>query len=370
MTDRPQAVNHWTSRTSLALKAADNSLVFGGDPAEHLVPVTLEELNSLREVSRKTWSLAGLKQNDRVLVSTHREGSFPVASEPEVLVPLCKAVTYAQPRGRLRLLKTVKQFKPTVWVTTPCAALDFLARLYLEFNVDPFELGIEHIVLVGEIASPGAHKRLADEFESKVTDLYADPIFGAALSTRVDGKMVCGEPGCVALASLSDNAVISDGWGADQEAEIVLRFTNIKALAGTTVRTGQVVVPAEAVNSFHRTIGDQILARGRWLSLPMLTKALKLIDGIQAWQLQLERGEGTLDRVTLNLGLNRETLVSNPMWQGRIRESLASVTPLAIKVETYLLTPDDEQPDGLVLDQRGHHLGGTAGLDKAGVWQQ
>jgi hypothetical protein len=358
----------WVSRTTLPASKYHQSLIFGGDPADSLVAISLEELGLLRSYSSATWALAGVKSSDRILVSTVQEGGFPVATAAEVVAPLCSAVTYANPRGRLRLLHTIKTFKPTVWVTTPCAALDFLARLYMEFNVDPFELGIEHIVLVGEVASTGTHKRLADEFESVVTDLYCEPLFGAALALRTKGEMQSGEDGLLAFASLNDDTIISTGWNANIDTEIVLTLTQVDALKGFVVRTGHVVSPDQTVNSFHHTIGDRLLARGRWISLPLMSKSLKLIDGLQGWQLQIERGEGTLDRITLKMGLNRESLIDNPMWKARIREAIAAVTPLAITVETYHLSAEDPQPEGFVIDLRDHHLRGGAGLKPEGGW--
>lgn len=364
----PGSDARWVSRTSLPASAQQQSLLFGGDPADSLIAVSLEELGLLRSYSSATWAQAGIKSGDRVLVSTVQEGGFPVATTADVLAPLCSGVTYASPRGRLRLLHTIKAFKPTVWVTTPCAALDFLARLYMEFNVDPFELGIEHIVLVGEVASSGAHKRLADEFESVVTDLYCDPIFGAAFALRSKGEMQSGTPDVLALASLTEDAIVSTQWDAPGNAEIVLTLNQIDALNNFVVRTGHVFSPDQTVGSFHHTVGDRLLARGRWISLPLMSKSLKLIDGLQNWQLQVERGEGTLDRITLKMGLNRESLIDNPMWSARIREAIAAVTPLAITVETYYLSPDDPQPEGLVVDLREHHLGGGAGLGAEGGW--
>ncbi len=358
----------WVSRTTLPASTHKHSLIFGGDPADSLVAVSLEELGLLRSYSSATWALAGIKSSDRILVSTVQEGGFPVATTAEVIAPLCSAVTYANPRGRLRLLHTIKKFKPTVWVTTPCAALDFLARLYMEFNIDPFELGIERIVLVGEVASNGAHKRLADEFESVVTDLYCEPLFGAALALRTKDGMQSAQAGLLALASLTDDTIVSEDWNADVDAEVVLTLSDIDALKDFVVRTGHVVSPGQAVNSFHHTIGDLLLARGRWISLPLMNKSLKLIDGLQGWQLQIERGEGTLDRIILKMGLNRESLVDNPMWKARIREAIAAVTPLAITVEAYHLAAEDPQPQGFVIDVREHHLGGGAGLKPEGGW--
>jgi hypothetical protein len=201
-----------------------------------------------------------------------------------------------------------------------------------------------------------------------VTDLYCEPIFGAALALRSKGEMQSGEAGLIALASLTDNTVVSTGWSANIDTEIVLTLTQVEALKGFVVRTGQVVSPNQTVNSFHHTIGDRLLARGRWIPLSLMNKSLKLIDGLQGWQLQIERGEGTLDRITLKMGLNRESLIENPMWGARIREAVIAVTPLKVTVEPYYLSTDDPQPQGLVVDLRDHHLGGGAGLQAEGGW--
>jgi hypothetical protein len=360
MTETPR----WSSRTQLPDVGGAGGLLFSGDPAEKPVPVSLQELADLRTLSALGWDHVGLKTTDRVLVSTASAGVFPVATNPEVLSPLCQSLGYANPQGRLRLLRTIKTIRPTVWVTTPCAALDFLARLYMEFNIDPFELGIEHIVLLGEIASAGTHKRLADEFEATITDVYCDPVFGCALSVGAGGQPRYTAERVYTLEALDHQGVSSDG----KLAEIVLRFEQVSALGDLAIRSGQIVAQQQTQNAFHHTIGQQVLARGRWLSLPLLAQALKLIDGITAWQLQVGRGEGTLDRLELKVGLNRDTLISNPMWQARIREAVASVTPLSVNIDCYLLLADDPAPKGLVDDRRGHHLGGCGGLDAAGGW--
>ena len=81
----------------------------------------------------------------------------------------------------------------------------------------------------------------------------------------------------------------------------------------------------------QHTVGEHILARGRWLSLPLLRQALARIDGTASWRLGVSRGDGTLDKVRLTLGFDRDTLVSNPMWAGRAREAVASTTPIAFE---------------------------------------
>lgn len=346
------AEQQWVDRTSLPAQRVQQSVVVGSDPAESIVEVSPDSIRALEEESKKAWLETGLGDSDRVLVSIARQGAFPVATAPQVLSGLCQSVVTVEPRGRLRLLQAMKHFQPTVWVTTPCAALDFLARLYMEFNIDPFELGIERIVLVGEIASQGTHKRLADEFEAVVFDLYCDPVLGVALAARESGKATQLTSDVLTTVSPVDDASAEI---ATEPVEIGLNFAMVPNLANCTIRTGQLIEPGAPTGIFQRTTGNHILLRGRWLSLPMLGRALKLIDGISYWHLEVDRGDGTLDRATLKVGLNRESLVKNPMWKSRIREAVTSVTPVRIDIECYLLGEDDTPPPARVDDLRGHH---------------
>jgi hypothetical protein len=63
-----------------------------------------------------------------------------------------------------------------------------------------------------------------------------------------------------------------------------------------------------------------------------------------------------LDRAQLKVGLNRPTLVDNPMWAARLRESAASVTPIEMSITTYLLESEQVQRTWEVCDLRGQHL--------------
>ena len=91
MSKTTDSTKQWVSRSTLPTLKQSNSLVFGGDPAETLVSVSIEELNKLRNYSRATWSMAGLKANDRVLVSTVQDGGFPVARSGHRMTPTASA---------------------------------------------------------------------------------------------------------------------------------------------------------------------------------------------------------------------------------------------------------------------------------------
>jgi phenylacetate-CoA ligase len=150
------------------------------------------------------------------------------------------------------------------------------------------------------------------------------------------------------------------GGGASEgvDGEIILRPIWAKSLGGNAVRTGQVIQGrAGDAGLFNHTVGEHVLARGQWLSLPRLRKQLALIDGAARWSLTIDRGDRTLDSIVLTVGLDRETLVSNPMWIGRIQQAVAAATPVKVEVKTELAAPDDGQPKEAVIDLRGHHLG-------------
>jgi hypothetical protein len=73
------------------------------------------------------------------------------------------------------------------------------------------------------------------------------------------------------------------------------------------------------------------------------------------WTLKVQR-EGTLDVATLKVAFARASLVKNPMWQGRIRQAVAAVTPVTIGVEVLAEAAEVAGPP-VIDDRRGHHLG-------------
>jgi phenylacetate-CoA ligase len=399
------------------LPAPGSGLIFAQSPADTGVSLSPAEVEAMQALSRTSLEIAGLEKRDRVLMAVSQEGSPSAHLLAQAASTLAGSVAVTSPRGRLRLLTTIRTLKPNTLVITPCGAADLLARLYLEFNIDPVELELTRIVLLGEIASPGLRKRLGKEFEAEVSELYCDPVFGAALAARSGVGWEVADPETLMIAPiensppplrgrsapppeaagcetqtgrfppgagwgvvppLGDSTKISEGGdstphpsplrGADlplrgggafiEEGELILSPTWASSLAGSAIRTGQVIQgKAGDAGLFNHTVGEHVLARGQWLSLPRLRKQLALIDGAARWSLTIDRGDRTLDSIVLTVGLDRETLVSNPMWTGRIQQAVAATTPVKVEVKTELATPDDGQPKEAVIDLRGHHLG-------------
>jgi len=322
-------------------KPGQGALLFAGSPAEYGMALTEAEVAAMQALSRRSLEAAGLGKSDRVLFAVAQDGSPAVGLLAQAAAGVAGSVAVTSPRGRLRLLSTIRALKPNMLVTTPCGAADFLARLYLEFNVDPVELDLTKIVLVGEIASPGVRKRLAKEFEADLSELYCDPVFGAALAARRGSGWSVADEGTLALGALASDEIVAEGVAG--EGELLLRAGD------TVIRTGQVIKgDAGDAGLFNHTVGEHVLARGQFVSLPLLRRQLALIDGVARWTLTVDRGDRTFDR---------ESLVANPMWKGRIQQAVVAATPLHVDIKTELISPDAAGPKDSVVDLRGHHLG-------------
>jgi phenylacetate-CoA ligase len=233
--------------------------------------------------------------------------------------------------------------------------MDFLARLHLEFLLDPLDLGLRTIVLTGEIASKRTLGHLAGEFGARVTEVFASPFGGGALAWRAaeDDPLTPLADGGLGLAALTKDDAPDPAAGL---AELVITPSAHSTLGDTVLRTGQVArVEGAGLPAPAHTVGEHVLVRGVWLALPRVEKALSKIDGVAGWELTVSR-QGTLDAAVLTVTFSREGLVRNPMWKSRIEQAVRALTPVSITVEIAQEISDTPGP-GTVNDLRGHHLG-------------
>ncbi|SFJ79228.1 phenylacetate-CoA ligase [Streptosporangium canum] len=297
---------------------------------------------------------AGVGATDRVVVALSGDGELAGAQWAQAAAEVARAAASVGPRGRLRLHHALDSLRATTLVITPTGAMDLLARLHLEFLLDPLDLGLRHIILTGEIASRRTMPHLAAEFEAEVTEVYCSPFTAVPLGWRSSepAPLTLFDPGSVGLASLEKDESLVPPYAAGL-AEVVVA----DPVAGATLRTGQVVrlAAGDAVPAPEHTVGDHVLVRGVWLSLNRIERALGKIDGVSGWELGVSR-QGTLDAATLTVTFNRESLVGNPMWKARVRQALQALTPITIDVE---ISPQASETAlrGVVNDARGHHLG-------------
>lgn len=380
----------WASRESLSTllrpSKAEGWLQVPG-AGDIAVPLPPDQLTAALDVSAGHLAAAGLRLTDRVVVALNSDGVSAGALLSLAASRVTRAAASAGPRGRMRLLRALKSTGATALVITPTGAMDLLARLHIEFLVDPLDLGIERIVLVGEIPSPACERQLAMEFGAEIGSVLCDPYFGMVVAHRHGTRLVASEDHVV-LAPLHEDVVVTRPEPG-QAYELVLRPGWAPPLADAHLRTGWVAfedgdagdvggaagaggpsgdgagdgssdgVRPAGLPWPTATVGDRVLIRGQWVSLQEVTAALRVIDGIDAWSLEVRR-DGTLDKAILRVAFDRPSLTENRMWAKRLRESMNQLTPVEIEVD--VVTDPAGIGDRLV-DHRGHHLG----LDRSAV---
>jgi hypothetical protein len=345
----------FVTRESFPAGASAKGLLLVSSDGEVVAPLAAADLDAARSLTASTLTAAGLGASDRVVVALNNDGELTGALIAEAAATVAAAAASVGPRGRLRLHTALERTRATTLVTTPGGAMDFLARLHLEFLLDPLDLELRHIFLVGEVPSANVVTQLAAEFEASVAELYADPYFGVPIAHGRPLTPV--RDGLLGLAPPDKDTVLDPPYAAGL-AELVVTPVWHSTYGNAVLRTGQFVTPAggeTAVPAPAHTAGEHVLIRGRWVSIPKVTGALARIDGVSTWDLRISR-EGTLDVAALHVTFKRDTLVKNPMWQGRIQQALLALTPVAIDVVVEPEISETSSP-GTVTDLRGHHLG-------------
>jgi phenylacetate-CoA ligase len=330
------------SATGLLLVAPDLSSVF---------PLDVADRTACLRMTGEVLAAVGVGAADRVVVAlAEPAATLWTAAAADVAA----AAASVGPRGRMRLHHALTTLRATTLVATPTGVMDFLARLHLEFLLDPLDLGLRHIVLTGEIASRRTIRHLAGEFGAAVSEAYSSPFSGGALAWRTaeEDPLTPVADGVLGLAALDKDVPYGDGG----LAEMVIMPRGHSALGDAVLRTGQVArVDDGGLPAPEHTVGEHVLVRGVWVALPRLEKALSKVDGVSGWELAISRA-GTLDSAVLTVTFGRQSLVANPMWKSRIQEALRALTPVTIGVEIAPEAAEAARP-GLVNDLRGQHLG-------------
>ncbi|MCO5992303.1 phenylacetate--CoA ligase family protein [Actinoallomurus rhizosphaericola] len=349
---------NWTARDALPAARDATGLLLISPEADVVLPLTAGDRAAALDLATTTLRAAGVGPADRVVVALNNDGEATGALIAQACAEVARAAAAPGPRGRLRLHHALEAVRATTLIATPTGAMDLLARLHLEFLLDPLDLGLRRILLAGEIPSPGTYTQLASEFEAEVGELYVDPFFGLPTAHRSarDAVYTPARDGLLGVAPVGKDVLLEPPYEAGT-AEIVVTPAWHSTLGGATLRTGQVVrLTGDAgIPAPDHTVGEHLLVRGRWLSIPRVAAALARIDGIARWDLRVSRA-GTLDAAALHITFNRATLVKNPMWRSRIHQALVAITPVAIEVVVEENVAEESRP-GTVTDLRGHHLG-------------
>jgi phenylacetate-CoA ligase len=310
-------------------------------------PMTETDRAEARRLAAETLVEAGITAKDRVVVSLNNDGELGGCLVADAVAGVARAAASIGPRGRMRLLRTIEALRANVLVGTPTGVADFLARLHLEFLVDPLDLELRLIILTGEIADPKSARHLSKEFGARTVNVLSDPLTGIPVAAKGpdDTTLIPTRPGTLELTKATR--------AGGNLSEIVVRYPWHTSLNEVSVRTGLLVGGDELDLPIHTT-GDLVLVRGRWVSFSELTKALRGIDGISTWRLQISR-QGTLDSATVIVSFNRASLIDNGMWRGRIQQTIDALTPVSIGVEISATIQEERTPP-LLDDQRGQHI--------------
>ncbi|WP_116202639.1 hypothetical protein [Amycolatopsis circi] len=348
----------WSTRADLSPAVVNpakaTGLLVATPTARTVIPFGKQERESARELTRETLVQAGVSPGDRVVVSLNNDADLTGSRIAEAAAEVGDAAVSVGPRGRMRLLETLERVAANVLVATPSGAADLLARLHMEFLVDPLDLELRLLLLVGEITDDKTRRHLAAEFGATVVEVYLDPVTGVPVAHRApSGELVAVQSGLLALAALDQDTLVT----GPARGELIARHTWHPDLAGVALRTGYVAERSEggALLAPQHTVGTALLARGQWLSVDEIGAALRKIDGISRWRLEISR-PGTLDTATLTVSFNRESLIRNGMWKGRIEQVLTALTPVTIEVQVSEHV-QEEPAAPAIADHRGHHLG-------------
>ncbi|WP_257890914.1 hypothetical protein [Rhodococcus sp. USK10] len=322
------------------------------DPtASTVFPLSADDRAAAVALTAKTLTDAGVETTDRVVVALNSDGELGGALVAEAAASAASAAASVGPRGRMRLLRVLENVRANVLVGTATGVADFLARLHLEFLVDPLDLELRLILLTGEIADPKKIEHLSREFGARTIELFTDPVSGVPIAHKPAKAtaLVPAREDLLALASPTQS--FPDG----ELAEIVVKYPWHSGLTDVIAGTGYLSTrDGSSIAMPTHTYGDLTLIRGRWVSFSALTKALKGIDGIAHWQLRISR-QGTLDSATVHVSFNRESLVQNGMWHARIAQAINAITPISVQVEIDPQVREDSAPPS-IRDERGHHL--------------
>ncbi|NRQ34796.1 hypothetical protein HII36_23600 [Nonomuraea sp. NN258] len=350
----------WLTRDDLAAAAGTaTGLLLVPPDVSSVFPLGPEDRAAAAGLTGAALRAAGIGAADRVVVALAEPAA---ALWTSAAADVAGAAAALGPRGRMRLHHALTTLGATTLVCTPTGAMDLLARLHLEFLLDPLDLGLRHLVLTGEIASKRTLAHLAGEFGAQVTEVFASPFSGGALAWRRSetDPLTPLVDGVLGLAWLDKDEFLpldarSDAR-SDVPAELVVTPFAHSTLGDAVLRTGHAAWPdGSGLPAPAHTVGEHVLVRGVWLALPRLEKALARIDGVAGWNLTIAR-QGTLDSAALTVTFSRRSLVGNPMWKSRIRQAISGLTPVTIAVEIAQDIAESPVP-GTVTDLRGQHLG-------------
>jgi hypothetical protein len=275
------------SRLAAVARADDRAglLVCSAD-GELAVPLGRDGYRHAEEITAEVLDAAGVTASDSVVVALNNDGAGVGVRWALAASSIARSACAWGPRQLRRLLRLLHEVGADVLVTTPTLA----RRLLREARLADDQLAgqLRSLILVGPVSDPHVTE-LRVGFGAIVREAWCDPIFGIGMAVR---DPIAGGPFELVRPGLVDLVRLDAGGSPAAVVEWVLSL-GWAPWDGLGLRTG-LVGPATGDGALHPpawTVGDQILVRGRWLSLAVVEAALATIpiQPLAAASLQVRR---------------------------------------------------------------------------------
>lgn len=191
----------------------------GTTGAEKWVVVNEDDTALSDEAVRRGLAAAGVSDDDR-LANFLPKGLYMSGKQSEhaangyVRIHEAFGHTNTPPRSRILSMFKGTALAPTVLFASP-SAIEQIARELREIGIDPAEIGVESILLVGEASGEERRRSIADTYEADVTNNYAATELGFAAYDPVnchgDGMHVIEDLRLVLVVNEEENRLTEPG---------------------------------------------------------------------------------------------------------------------------------------------------------------
>jgi phenylacetate-CoA ligase len=276
---------------------------------------------------------AGVAAGDACLVLLPGDGE---GSRDGVLAGLVRLGACAQPASgdlpRLAIAEQ-RQLRARVLIATRTLALALQSTVYAEFPLEPADLGLERIVLVGELAGAGEGRRIAEEFEADLSQVAVGPL-GRPLGVSAAGDAFAPVDGSV-VACWDGDAYVTGG-----EGELVVTTPGAEAMPIVNLSTGLggSVDDGGAFRVTGRTVAGVGRMAHRLIAGDSVRRVMRLVPGVADWRLEIAR-PGREDVATLLVHASRDE--HEPIARNAERELAER---LGLAVEVRVSAPGDDAP--------------------------
>jgi phenylacetate-CoA ligase len=316
LTERKDVDNTPEAFTSGTIPAiADIALTSGTTGNPLVVPFTAHDLERLAFNEEIAFYSAGLKKNDRVLLTVTLDRCFTAGfAYFQGLVRLGATAIRSGPGQPARQWRLIEQLRPTVLLGVPTFLLG-LAHWGLENGYAPGKAGIKTIITIGEpirkvdFTPTGLGRALQESWKAEVFSSYGVTELGTAFG---DCRAACGahiHPELMIAEIVDDNGkVVADG----QPGEVIATPLGVEGFPLVRFRTGDISRIHSGVcrcgwntprlGPIEGRLSQRLKYKGTTLYPAMIFHALQEIPGTADAYIEVSQSYDLSDEVTVVVG--------------------------------------------------------------------